>query len=382
MMEVLLNKKTKVSVVRTPVDYSNVDVAVEEAVELIGCSDVIKKPGKNVLIKPNLVDLRDGESGSTTDRRIVGALVKAVRDAGSKAIVGDSSGLRWHGATEEVFKQTGMRDYCEALGAEVVSFDAAEPVRVDIPNGELLTEIYIAKPILNADILIDAPKLKTHILTILTGSVKNMFGCVPGGQKSIMHSVGFTPDRFAALLVDIYSVIKPAISVMDAVVGLGGMWRDQDIVRPGLIIAGEDPVAVDAVGAKVYGMKPLGLPMLRKAHERGLGTADLDEIEIVGSNPDDIFNIPGAQPKIFTVPSLGLGISRLLLGKERPVLNKELCNACGNCVTVCPVQGVEMRSGYPYFQLDRCIRCFCCLELCPQRAVSFKRGLLGNLFLH
>lgn len=373
--------KSKVAVVRTPTDYSEVEEAVEEAVELIGCSDVIKQAGKNILIKPNLVDLRDGESGSTTDRRIVGALVKTVKGAGSNPIIGDSSGLRWHGATEQVLKQTGMRAYCEGLGAEVVSFDAVEPVKIDIPDGVILKEIHIAKPAIETDFFINLPKMKTHILTTITGAVKNVFGCVPGGQKSYLHSVGFTPYKFASLIVDIYSVVKPDISIMDGVVGLGGMWRDRDIIRPGLIIAGTDAIAVDAVMARFFGLNPLMIDILKIAHERGLGTADLDEIELVGIRPDELYARDRDKPKIFTVPALGISIARLLLGKERPVLNKKLCSKCGNCYKACPVDAITIIEGMPQFDLEKCIRCFCCLELCPQRAVSFKRGLLGNLFL-
>jgi uncharacterized protein (DUF362 family)/Pyruvate/2-oxoacid:ferredoxin oxidoreductase delta subunit len=376
-----MKKKAKVSVIRTAVDYSGVEAAVEEAVELAGCSGIIEQAGKNILIKPNLVDLRDGESGSTTDRRIVGALIKTVGSAGSNAIVGDSSGLRWHGATEQVLKQTGMREYCENTGAEVVSFDATEPVRLEIPEGRILKEIHIAKPVVDSDIFINVPKMKTHILTTITGATKNIFGCVPGGQKSYLHSVGFTPNRFASLIVDIYSVIKPDVSVMDAVVGLGGMWRDQDIIRPGLILAGEDAIAVDAVMARYFGLHPLMIDLLKIAHDRGLGTADLDEIEIVGVKPEELYARDRERPKIFTVPALGISIARLLLGKERPVLNRKMCSKCDNCRKACPVDAITMIEGMPQFDLDKCIRCFCCLELCPQRAVGFKRGLLGNLFL-
>jgi ferredoxin len=211
--------------------------------------------------------------------------------------------------------------------------------------------------------------------------VKNLFGTVPGGIKSVLHATGSTREKFASLIVDIYSVIKPGLTVMDGVVGLGGMWREQDKIYPGVIIAGIDAVAVDAVAAQILGYDPMSVPILANAHRRGFGIADLHEIEVIGEQIESVIKNMGAKPKHFTAPGFGSAVSGALLGKERPQLIPEACTGCGHCPKACPVGAVSVVDGKPVFDMDKCIRCFCCIELCPQRALRITRGRIGNLFL-
>jgi uncharacterized protein (DUF362 family)/Pyruvate/2-oxoacid:ferredoxin oxidoreductase delta subunit len=374
--------KTKVAIVRTPVDYSDVETAVKEAVEMCGGVAVLAAAaGKKVLVKPNLVETGNGESGNTTDYRVIGALISLAAEQDCEVTVGDSSGLRWHGATERCLKETGIRDYCEPKGAKVISFDGLEPLRVEIPDGETIKEAYLAPPAIESDLVIDAPKIKTHVLTQTTGGVKNLFGTVPGGIKSVLHATGSTKQKFAALIVDIYSAIQPGLTVMDGVVGLGGMWREQDKIFPGVIIAGIDAVAVDAVAAKILGYDPMTVPILANAHRRGLGKADLKEIEVIGEPIDSVIKNMGAKAKHFSAPAFGSAVSAALLGQESPELIPQSCTGCGHCPKACPAGAVSLKDGRPVFDMDKCIRCFCCIELCPQRALRITRGRIGNLFL-
>ncbi len=373
--------KPIVAIVKTPVDYSDVEAAVYEAVELCGGRPVLDAAAnKKILVKPNLVETNDGESGNTTDKRVIGALVKLATASGAVVSVGDSGGTRWHGATDRAFKETGIRDYCEALGAEVTSFDKIDPVEVDIPDGRVLKEAYLARPAVEADLLINAPKLKTHILTKTTGAVKNLFGTVPGGLKSVYHKTGGNSVRFASLIVDLYSVLQPRLNVMDAVVGLGGQWRLQDRIYPGLIIASRDGVAVDAVAAHLLGYDPMKVPIIADAHRRGLGVGELNEIAIAGEPLDRAAGSLAKETKRLRVPSFGNSVGGWLLGKESPEVDSNVCNACGHCSKACPVGAITVVDGRPQFDLDACIRCFCCAELCPQRAIRLDRGPIGNLF--
>lgn len=374
--------KPTVAIVRTPIDYSDVEAAVFKAVRLCGGNPVLEAAAeKRVLIKPNLVETNNGESGNTTDYRVIGALIKLAAERRSAVTVGDSSGLRWHGATERCLIETGIRDYCEPLGANVVSFDGLEPLLVKIPDGEAIKEVYLAPPAIESDLVIDAPKIKTHVLTRTTGGIKNLFGAVPGGIKSTLHATGSTRESFASIVVDIFSAIRPGLTVMDAVVGLGGMWREQDKIFPGVIIAGTDTVAVDAVAAKILGYEPMDVPILAMAQRRGLGLADLGRIEIIGEPVSGVIKNMGAKAKHFSAPAIGSAVSAALLGRESPELIPELCTGCGHCPKACPAGAVRIAEGWPVFDMDKCIRCFCCIELCPQRALRITRGRFGNLFI-
>jgi uncharacterized protein (DUF362 family)/Pyruvate/2-oxoacid:ferredoxin oxidoreductase delta subunit len=375
--------KPVVAVVRAALDYSDVGEAVRQAVELCGGTALLDSilPGQKLLVKPNLVETSNGESGNTTDYRVIEALIKLASPRGADITVGDSSGLRWHGATERALKDTGIRDVCECLGATVVSFDGLEPVAVAVPDGETLSEAYLARPAVEADLIIDAPKLKTHILTKTTGAVKNLFGTVPGGTKSAYHALGTTHEKFAALIVDIYSVLRPGLCVMDAIVGLGGRWREQDRVFPGLILASTDGVALDAVAAAILGTDPKQVPILVNASRRGLGVADLDQIEVVGESLETVVAEMAGQTKRFTLPSIAQTVSGIFLRQERPELLEDVCTGCGHCPRACPVGAVTVVDGKPVFDYEKCVRCFCCIELCPQRALRVTRGPIGNLFL-
>jgi len=376
---------TQVAVVKTNVDYSDVEDAVRQAVELIGGLEEIVSAGQRVLLKPNLLEIRSSEQGATTDRRIVGALIDLVKEQNAFPIVGDAAGMRYHGATERVLRGTGMRGHCEELGAEVVSFDAVKPVEKTISDAKVMQDCYFAETVLNCDVIVSIPKLKTHPLTKFTGAVKNLLGTLPGGQKTIAHRLGSDAEKFAEVLVDIYSLLKPKLAVMDGVVGLGGMWRENDKVEPGLIIAGRDSVA-----ANIVGFAPADIPTLRIAAERGLGTIDLNSIEILG-----------APLKHLSVKRMGYGrIQKAFVGlmfklfdgitkRESPKVKVEKCNGCQHCKIVCPVDAISFEledargneeGKMPRFDLDQCIRCFCCHELCPQRAIETDKGFWGNLY--
>jgi Fe-S-cluster-containing hydrogenase component 2 len=213
--------------------------------------------------------------------------------------------------------------------------------------------------------------------------LKNQIGCLPGGQKTMTHRLGSTPERFGHLIVDLYTVIRPKLALMDAVIGLGGSWRPSDRLAPGLILAGEDPVAVDAVAAHIGGFDPAEVPMLRFAAERGLGIIEVDTMDFPGLHVDEIRPVP-LLPHRFSSRLRSHAISFLsqpFLARQRPRVNREECNGCAHCLEVCPAEAVLMEDSHPVFLLDACIRCFCCHELCPQRAIAVDWGFPGNLFI-
>ena len=242
---------------------------------------------------------------------------------------------------------------------------------------------------LAADGLVSLPKLKTHGLTRLTGAVKNQFGCIPGFLKNQQHARMADPFSFATMLVDLNTLIKPRICIMDAVMAMEGNGPRSGRPRKiGAILVSADPIALDAVACRIINLNPAFVPTSEPGERAGLGTYHEENIEVLGAGVDDFICQDFAVVRR-PVEHAAAGRFRTFIKNRtsaRPVIDKVKCNQCGTCVRHCPVTpkavdwvgGDETRP--PAHNYDRCIRCFCCQELCPEGAISIQEELLGRLF--
>jgi uncharacterized protein (DUF362 family) len=241
-----------VTIVKCPdYDRERLQAAVREAIELLGGMNAFVKPGDRVLIKPNLLKASPAEHAVVTHPEFIRAVIRLVHEAGARALVGDSPGF---GELRRVCEKSGVMDVIEEEGAEIAELD--EVVKVN--NHGQFHHFEIARAAHEADAVINLPKLKTHGMMTLTGAVKNLFGCVPGRRKVQWHfNAGVNRDAFARMLVELCMLIKPRLTIMDAVVGMEGNGPGSGDPRAiGLVIAGQDPVAVDVVSGSVVGADP------------------------------------------------------------------------------------------------------------------------------
>lgn len=331
--------------------------------------------GDRVLLKPNLLSAKDPSRAITTHPVMVETVAGLVREAGGEPFMGDSPGGVKRGV-QRVWDNTLMSEMAERTGLELVNLEASSSTEIDAGHYRL----YIARPVLEADVIINLPKLKTHSLTLLTGAVKNMFGTVPGFRKAGMHKLFPKPAEFAAMLVELYSHVRPAVSVMDAVLSMEGNGPSSGEPRQtGLIAVSDDGVAMDAVISRVIGFDPGKIDTTRLAAERGLGEGDVSAVEVVGDAADVRFSD-------FDLPSnLGLRLIPGPLARMvaplmwlRLVIDEERCTGCGMCYRSCPVSTIEP-SGDKYRVVhDGCVQCMCCHELCPESAVEIKLSWLAR----
>ena len=241
-----------------------------KALEMIAAHEVLPKE-KPVLVKPNYINAKHPSTGITTDSRVIEGVVKFLKQQDMKEIIiGEGSGFA---DTFEAFQVAGVDAVAERWNVKLVDLNKDEFVEVRPLNPLALKKVKIAKTALESTI-ISVPKLKPHRLARVTLSLKNMMGAVT--PKGSIHS------PLSKKLVDLASIIKPSVAVIDGIIAGEGHETSGNPVEMNLVIAGADPVAVDAVGAAVMGIPPESVKHLRLAEERELGTCDLEQIEILG----------------------------------------------------------------------------------------------------
>ncbi|MHC4664190.1 MAG: DUF362 domain-containing protein [Planctomycetota bacterium] len=372
--------KQKVSIIRCE-DYNDPGLPgkVREAIDrVIDLSSIISS-GTTVLLKVNLLYGTPPERAVTTHPEIVRAVGGLVKDLGGKVLVGDSSGF---GSTKRNLKIAGIESVAKELGAEILPF--TQPVGITHPDVKHARSAMIEKSVLDADIIINLPKLKTHALTLFTGAAKNLFGCLPGTQKGKAHVRLRDGEQLSALIVDLNRIIRPRLNVMDAVVGMEGWGPGSGAPKKvGVILAGTDTFAMDIAACEIIGQPPLEVPYIRQAAEQGLGPSRIEDVEILGEKLQD------AKVEGFVLRPGPMGFRKFrnsLLSRagnilrqivfEVPVLLKKKCSRCFRCIEVCPVKSIRKSGRGPVFNYGKCIRCYCCQELCPEGALALKRKIV------
>ena len=273
-------EKTKVAIVKgsKKPDEMEVEAMVRKAIELAGGLTNIVSPGNTVLIKPNIVVAKPTESGAVTDPRVCKAIANMVREVGARPIIAESSMIGTD--TEEAIQVDGYGKLREE-GFEVIDLKkkGIETVKVPVPEGKSLRKVTLPKIVVDANVIISVPVMKTHDQAEVTLSLKNMKGVLPDVFKRKFHHVFGVFQGVA----DLCTVVKPALAVVDGIIAMEGLGpTDGDPVEMDLIIAGKDPVAVDAVTSAVMGFENPEFGCVEAAVKSGVGTADLNKIEVVG----------------------------------------------------------------------------------------------------
>lgn len=292
--------KAVVSIVKgdSPINEEKIKTMVNQAIDLIGGISKIVKPGSSVVIKPNW--LAPLPSPVTTNPLVVKALIQLCKNAGAKQVVVAEYAVPHGRIAPHIFGNwKTLKDLCpkmgwdktvEEVGGELLALEDEELKEVKVKGGLLLRKVKVPKIIIDCDVLIDVPVMKTHFYTLVTLGIKNMIGILPDEWKLFAHKEDI--DQF---LVDIVKIRKPDLTIIDAIRTLQGYDHhviQDDIVEMNLVIAGEDVVATDTVGASVMGFDPYEeITHIRLAHNAGIGTANLDEIEVNGEKIEKVKKI-------------------------------------------------------------------------------------------
>jgi len=348
-----------------PADYEHVAEAVERAFD----EHAPPVRGRSVLVKPNILGAVAPERHVTTHPSLVRATVAALERRGAgRILVGDNSGMRVYGSNEQTARVAGILD---AAGGRYVNLGAS-PVKVRVES-DFAEDLAFSREVLEADVLVSLPKMKTHVATGITGGVKNTYGHLVGGEKTRLHRQAVGPENFARAVLDVYRVRPPDLVILDAVVAMEGQGPSGGRPREvGRVLASTSAVALDAVMAAMMGIEPRRIPMLRIAEELGLGPADLGGIQVEG---------PFAVVPHFKAPGVGMGfgtwVSRLAtyVFVTQPTVRRKNCVRCGSCAKSCPVEAITMTDSGPVIDYAKCVSCFCCHEMCRYEAMDLSRRM-------
>lgn len=362
--------------------------AIRQAVDYLGGWGQYVKPGQRVLLKANLLTKRPPEDAVTTHPLVVKAVAAEVIRAGGKPVIYDSPGGPFTTAIlEDIYRVSGLTQVARETGAEL-NWDVAG-TQVSAPEEARERSFTLSQAVCNADVVINLPKLKSHGLTRYTGAVKNLYGCIPGLHKAEYHLQLPELHKFAGFLLDLALTVRPALTIVDAVVGMEGEGPSAGTPRPlGYLLASPSVFALDAVAVTLIGLNLDEVPSTNLAAKRGLLARSVDDIVVGSALREAIvsdFEVPppgGTSFRLlgYRMPPRLLKLAGGLLG-ARPVFRAEQCRRCGICIRSCPAKAITLADRRPTVDLKKCIRCFCCQELCPEQAVTIHRSWLSRRFL-
>lgn len=366
--------ETTVAVRRTD---RGIPAAVSQALDDLGGARALFRPGEHVVLKPNLVAPRDAATGATTDLAILAALAEAIRGADAVPFWYETPGLEYH--SRDIDSLLGIEDFLSGRGIERLDCSGGM-ARVKTPNGTHLRGVTVPKAAIEGA-LVSVAKMKTHAVTGVTLGIKNLMGLIAASDKRWMHVVGVNHA-----LADLYGAVRPRLTVVDADVAMegdGAVYGDARAL--GVLVAGDDALAVDLTCLTLMGLSLEDAPHLALARDR----FGLSRVRLAGE-PVEACDPPFALPRCGALyraayrmlyvgdlafrPLFGRHLNEYLystgLVGTRPVIVRARCDACGECVRACPADAVDLDS--KRIRVKRCLRCLRCFDACNRGAVRVR----------
>ncbi|MFI3326536.1 MAG: DUF362 domain-containing protein [Clostridia bacterium] len=340
--------------------------------------------GSTVVIKPNLIMKSKPEQAIITHPNVVEAVGVWVLNQGAKVLIVESPGGTYSPSImKSNFDGCGYTVMAKKHGFEL--YTACEHEKVICEDALICKSFDIVKPFINADYIIDIAKLKSHGMLTYSGASKNLFGTVPGLMKPELHMRFPKEDDFATMLVDLCLIIKPQISVIDAIDAMEGDGPTGG--RPkhiGALISADNTFSADFIACQMANMVPSELSLLKKAMDRGLCPENIDEIKLFGEDFTKFiqkdFLMPKSKPLNFVdyLPKFLRPLAKKI-STPVPKIQIKNCIGCGKCAESCPAHTIEIIDKKAIINKENCISCFCCHEMCPKHVIDIKRFTLFNL---
>lgn len=370
-------------------DLELVKTKINESFDLLGGIDSLIKKDAKVFIKINGVGPFPPEMAITTHPIFVQAVIQLVKIRTNNILIGDNP------ATKDivyVLKKTGIFDIITQEKIKI--FDGKSLTSITNSSPKIYQSFEVSKEMIEVDVFINLPKLKTHALTYMTVAQKNLFGLIYGLNKASWHVKANNPLQFGEAFNDLYGAIlekfkdKNIIHICDGIIGLEGEGPSTGgFPKPGnVILTSLDAVSLDRVAVEVAGLDFHKLFINKIADERKYGQGSLKQIEILGESIENFNDLKFVEPtnplSIFGMRLLRYKFIRNII-LEHPKIDLSICIKCGECAKICPPKALKInKRQFPTLQKVDCIRCWCCAEVCPQNAIKkSKRPVIGKIVL-
>jgi uncharacterized protein (DUF362 family) len=296
--------------------------------------------GKRILLKPNAGRCATPGSGVTTNPDVVAAAIDAFREAGATVAIGESpiTGVK----TLEAFETTGIAAIARERDCPLIDMDTRPYVSVSVPNGEAISELKVCPEALEFDAVISIPVMKTHMHTGVTLAIKNMKGCLWRRSKVDLHMLpaqARTDARSLEIAIaDMAGVLRPDFAIIDGTVGMEGLGPSAGSPKQlGVVLAGPDAFAADAVACHLMGRAANDIAYLRIGAERGYGIIDLDHIQVSPDNWKEFASPFDAAPTNLAIEFPDVNIH-----------DNQSCSACqSTLLLLLRKHGDELREYFP-----------------------------------
>ncbi len=342
---------------------------IERLLAPLGGISQFVSTGDRVLLKPNWVA---PFLQAVTDWELIAAVAKLVRSVGAVPFLAESAGFEFN--TEATFKALGLYDKANSCDLDLINLDYEETVSVRTPS----IELEIPRPVLEADTIINLPRLKHHSLTNITAAQKNLFGLLSRATRRKLHATNLDLG-----IVATNAVIKPKLHILDGRECLTRAVYGK-VNHLGVLLASSDPFALDHRGTQLLGHDPDSVGHIRLALQSSPQSASY---QTVGDRCDGLEPVRSTAPRQLyrimfqTAYRLDFLLSHIFPNFSiiphlhywlgiRPHIVRSQCTECGECEQVCPVKAIHIDRG-AHISTTRCLqlRCLRCVDACPEQAI-------------
>lgn len=361
-------------------EYENVKKSIEkifnsfpDLIEKLNTSEKLK-----VLVKPNLLAPRHPDKAVTTHPAVLKAVVEFLQKYNCQITIGDTPAGTYNEKVLERLYSTCQIDKVAKETGATLNFDLSDTM-VDFPHGKAMKKCLVITPAIEADLIINIAKLKTHTFTRLTCATKNLFGLIPGVVKFRHHLAMPDLKIFGQMLNDINKYFEDKVfHIVDGVVGMEGMGPSGgDPKHAGALFGGWNPEAVDVIACQIMQMPTDSVPTI-------ITLKNTNDVDLINSDEIKTFSFKLPPIRLKSIPEkipqwAQDFLTEIIIAK--PIIKKELCKKCNICIESCPAEIITLKeNGAVIKEYNKCIRCYCCQEGCPFNAIELSQPLAERCY--